>query len=480
MAPYTPLILSRAIPMGTGSLTGRRPASAPRLRTAHGCTRSFHPTKIDSDDDSMTDTWETVGWTSLGGQRYRSDPLLPDSDGDHLRDDIEAGQLVEQRGSRVVFATFSDPLSGDSDGDGLSDLEEADLSLNPFEADTDGDGLQDHREVHALGTAADLTDTDGDTFSDALEVEDAHARGLDPLRPDIKTEVVEIASDFALGAFAGELAPGDSVAWLAGNLMSGASSTVPVAGWLIGGAADARDLVAASTRADWVSASYSVIGLIPATGDAFSVPLKITKFLMKNPHLVGQVCQLILDADWLDETSKIKAIAATAPQAWNTLSQSVSARNLYELVNRGTDLRALSDNLARSNHVEAGPAPFFTATAHAEQRLAAMLDAESTRVTSRSEVFSTAGCGGRCNAAARKADVLAGGIAHEAKLGFVRLTPSIEKQIRSDAYLVRTGKIDGAHWHFFASTRTNSIGASTAVLDLLDDLDIAYTTHLPE
>lgn len=438
------------------------------------------PTKTDSDDDSLTDAWEAAGWTSQSGQRFRSDPLLSASDEDGLPDNLEAGQLVEQRGSRVVFATFADPLSRDSDGDNLSDLEEADLSLSPSETDTDADGLPDYQEVHVVGTAADLADTDGDSFDDRMELDDAGARGLDPLRPDVKADVAAYASDFAKGAFAGELAPGDSVAWLAGNLTAGASSTVPVVGWVVGGAADLRDIVASSIRADWISASYSVIGLVPATGDALSVPLKITKFLMKNPHLVGEVCQLILDADWLDETAKINAIAKTAPHAWNTLSQSASARALYELVKRGTDLRALADNLARPNHIEGRSAPFLATAAHAEQRLATMLNADSRRSTSSDAVFSTDECGERCNATARKIDVLADGIAYEAKLGFVRLTPSIEKQIRSDAYLVKTGKVDGAHWHFFASSRMNSIGASTAVLDLLDDLDIAFTTHLPE
>lgn len=429
------------------------------------------PTKTDSDDDSLTDAREQRGWIGHQGKRFNSDPLLFDSDGDGLPDGLEAGQLVAQRGGRVVFSTFSDPMRPDSDGDGLSDLEEADLSVDPLGSDSDADGLLDYEEVHVFGTAADLADTDGDTFDDQVEVDDTGAQGLDPLRPDAMTSAAAYATEFAAGALAGEFIPGDSAAWLAGNLISGT--------WAFG-IADVRDFVAASIRADWISASYSAIGLVPATGDAVSTSLKISRFLVKNPHLVAEVCQLVLKVEWLDDSAKIKLIAETAPQAWHALSQSSSAHTLLTLAKYGTDLRSLADNLARTNHVDGQPAPFLASPVLAEQELKAMLRPDSSRAASSTKAFSTVGCGGTCNLTARSVDTLTDGIAHEAKLGYVRLTPSVEKQIRSDAYLIKEGEIDGAHWHFFASSRTNSIGASTAVLDLLDDLDIAYSTHLPE
>jgi len=437
------------------------------------------PTRIDSDGDSLTDAWETIGWTSHNGQRFHSDPLLPDSDDDGLSDELEAGQLIEQRGSLVVLATFADPLSADSDGDDLSDLEEADLSLNALDSDTDADGLLDHQEVHTLGTAADVADTDGDYFDDHAEVHD-NDRGLDPLRVDVKADVAAYATDFAKGYLAGELVPGDSMAWLAGSLTSGASSAVPVVGWAVGGAADLRDIVASSIRADWVSASYSVVGLVPVTGDAVSLALKVTKFLVKHPKLIAEVSRLIVDAEWIAESAKIKAVAATAPQAWDRLGQSSSAHTLLTLAKGGTDLRTLAETLARTSHVEGTPAPFLATSASAEEELQRLVNASERSSRASVTAFPTAGCAEECNAVARTIDVIADGVGHEAQLGYLRLTPSIEKQIRSDAYLVKTGELDGAHWHFFASSQTNSIGASTDVLDLLDHLNIAYTTHLPE
>lgn len=74
--------------------------------------------------------------------------------------------------------------------------------------------------------------------------------------------------------------------------------------------------------------------------------------------------------------------------------------------------------------------------------------------------------------------VVAGDVAHESKVGRVSLTPSIERQIRSDAYLVGRGEIAGAQRHFFPSAESNTIGPTEPVLDLLDELEIPYTIHL--
>lgn len=456
--------------------------AGPRTASAGGddiYSMRSDPTKADSDDDDLTDRWETLGWTSADGTRFRSDPLRSDSDDDGLSDGLEAGNLVQQWKSRIVFTPYSDPLSADSDDDGLSDAEEADLSLDPFAADTDQDGLPDQAEVDLIGTDADITDSDEDGFDDGFEVMSLVDRGLDPVRPDVKIDTATFALDFARGAFAGDIAPGDSTAWLAGNLTAGASSAVPVVGWAIGGAADLRDVVASSIRADWVSASYSAIGLVPVTGDVVSVPLKITKFLVKHPKLVAEVSRMVAEADWLDESAKIKAVAAAAPAAWDALRRSVGAQALIRLASGGTNLRSLADDIARANHVKGGTAPFLTRLTSAEKSLVAIVSTDSDAPNAQGAVVSTIGCGDTCNEKARRIDVLVDGIAHDAKLGYVRLTPSIEKQIRSDAFLIRSGAIQGARWHFFASSRSNSVGAAAGVLNLLDELDIAYTIHLP-
>lgn len=438
------------------------------------------PTAIDSDGDQLDDRLETHGWADTDGTRFTTAPKNADTDGDGLLDGAEAGERVDDRADQPTFALYSNPLSPDSDDDGLPDVDEADQSLDPFKPDTDGDGLLDLIELDLVGTAPDLADTDGDGFDDGFEVGNVTIRGLNPLQPDKPADAAAFAREFAQGAFAGEFMPGDTVAWLAGNLASGGSSFVPGVGWIVGGVADLRDLVASSIRADWVSAGYSVVGIVPTVGDGVVVPLKITKFLIRHPHLVSEVCQLIAKSDWIDEALKFKAIAAAAPEAWGALSQSTSANVALSLVLGGIKIESLAEDMARMNHVDGAPAPFLDTLTAAQNELTRMVDSEpSVQLTTR-VITSTSACGQDCNAHGRLVDVLADGVAHETRLGYVTLTPAIAKQIRSDAFLVDSGQIDGAHWHFFASSRSNSVGASAGVISLLEEFGIKYTIHLPK
>lgn len=84
-----------------------------------------------------------------------------------------------------------------------------------------------------------------------------------------------------------------------------------------------------------------------------------------------------------------------------------------------------------------------------------------------------------CNSKVRIFDVFVDGVAHESKVGHVAWTEFTRNQIREDAWLVKKGDIQGAHWHFFASSRSNTIGADKRVFDLLDQAGIPYTVHLP-
>ena len=71
------------------------------------------------------------------------------------------------------------------------------------------------------------------------------------------------------------------------------------------------------------------------------------------------------------------------------------------------------------------------------------------------------------------------GVLHEAKVGYVPLTPSVQREIRKDAWLIGAGVIEAAHWHFLTSDGTSTLGADPRVLDLLDEAGIAFTIHLP-
>lgn len=72
-----------------------------------------------------------------------------------------------------------------------------------------------------------------------------------------------------------------------------------------------------------------------------------------------------------------------------------------------------------------------------------------------------------------------GGVAREAKTGYVRYSTRLVTQIRKDGLLKQAGQIDQAHWHFLPSGRSNTVGADPRILDLLDSYGIEYTIHLP-
>ena len=79
----------------------------------------------------------------------------------------------------------------------------------------------------------------------------------------------------------------------------------------------------------------------------------------------------------------------------------------------------------------------------------------------------------------RFADVCVDGIAHESKVGLVGFSTVIQKQIEKDAFLIKNQAITGAHWNFFASATSSSIGADPRVIDPLLEKGIPFTIHVP-
>ena len=77
----------------------------------------------------------------------------------------------------------------------------------------------------------------------------------------------------------------------------------------------------------------------------------------------------------------------------------------------------------------------------------------------------------------RRIDVLSDGIAHESKVGYTRLTETVEKQIAKDAWLIENGDIQGSTWHFFRSAVTGKIGAAADVIEALQSNGIKYVIH---
>lgn len=418
---------------------------------------------LDSDADGLTDRVESTGWQIADGTIYRTDPGRADSDGDGLTDLDEAGA----RTSREAFAGYSDPLVADTDGDTLTDAAEADAGLDPRDPDLDDDGLRDGYELDVTGTDPESADTDGDTLTDAYEDANRETQGLDPLSPDEQISTSDYLADFAKGAAGGELAPSDSLAWLAGNLASG---------FVPGGIADIRDAVGSALNGDWVGSGVNVLGALPG-GDAVNAERKVVKFLAKHPRLAVEVASLIARTDFLPVAVKLTIIRTVWPD-WDRLVAAGSDEKALLKLQRGrTDLARLAEARLRPGHLAGEPVRPLRATTQARERILDLY-ARTNSAAAKLQSFATSACDD-CGGGVRVGVVVIDGVLHEAKVGYAPLTRVVARQIRKDAWLIRTGAIAGAHWHFLASDLTSTLGADPRVLDLLDEAGIRYTIHLP-
>jgi hypothetical protein len=425
----------------------------------------------DSDGDGIPDQAETSGWRTQGGAVYRTNPDSRDTDGDGLTDGDEAGRLVTK--SENVYYGYSNPLLPDTDGDGLGDAAEADLGLDPFDPDSDDDQLSDGAEVEVVGSAPDMADTDGDGFKDGYEDAKRDSQGLDPLWVDVKVSKASYATGFAKGFVAGDLWREDSLAWLGGNLASGGSSLIPGVGWIVGGVADVRDAIGSAIHADWVGSGFSAVGVVPDVGDAVAIPGKAAKFVARNPELAAATAAIIATAAKVPDAIKVKAARQIWGKNWDDLIDAGASEKAL-LTLRRTKLDDLAGALKRPTHVQGTAARFFADGTEGEVFLENLYGA-TLKGADKQVWASTKGYIGK----GRFFDVFVDGVAHESKVGHVAWSKSIENQIMKDAWLVKNGDIEGAHWHFFASSASNTVGADKKVLDLLDERGIPYTIHLP-
>lgn len=436
------------------------------------------PTRSDSDDDGLDDRAETLGWKTKAGDSFSTDPMNPDSDGDGLPDGIEAGPLLRKNATEIVFLGFSNPLMIDSDGDELSDLDEADEGTDPFLIDTDADGLNDFQELRLFGTDPASKDTDGDGIDDLYEVQNSESQGLSPVFADEKVDTLKYATDFATGAFLGDAKQIDSLAWFLGGLFVGLIGFIPLLGQVVGTTSDLRDLIVNLIKRDWVSAGFNAGGLIPYTGDTASIVRKVKAFIEKNPHLKRVVNTAIANLKQLPEKVRIEVLKATDPSFGELTRKKASDAAVLKMQQNGMDLTGLVAAMKRKGHTVGIPIGPYKDWRSAEIVLELDL-AKRNRNVSTQASRPTDGCLKVCKEFGRKFDVLADGVAHEAKVGYVSLTDNIRKQIQADAHFVETGEIKRAQWHFYQSETTGLIGPSRQVLDLMDELGIKYTIHLP-
>ncbi|MFC7047160.1 hypothetical protein ACFQH6_18735 [Halobacteriaceae archaeon GCM10025711] len=120
----------------------------------------LNPHSPDTDGDNLTDSFEL---------RFPGiDPVNPDTDNDSVLDDAE-NLDGDGLSNRQEQAAGTNPRRTDTDGDSLSDAAEVEVhGTDPRRPDTDGDGLTDPDELE-LGTDPTVADTDGDGVPDGEE-----------------------------------------------------------------------------------------------------------------------------------------------------------------------------------------------------------------------------------------------------------------------------------------------------------------------
>jgi len=108
---------------------------------------------VDTDGDGLKDAVEV---------EHRLNPAVNDANGDLDGDGLS---------NAAEIAAGTDLRNRDTDNDGLADGAEAAHNANPLIADTDGDGITDGDEVNGwpFPSFANLANSDGDIFSDAVE-----------------------------------------------------------------------------------------------------------------------------------------------------------------------------------------------------------------------------------------------------------------------------------------------------------------------
>ncbi len=124
---------------------------------------TFTPDTNDTDDDGFTNYEEIV--------IHGTNPTLPDTDGDTVKDSKDAFPLDPAETLDTDHDGTGDNTDADDDGDGYSDEDEINIhGTNPKRADSDGDGLSDPAEIQTHLTNPNIADTDSDGLSDGAEV----------------------------------------------------------------------------------------------------------------------------------------------------------------------------------------------------------------------------------------------------------------------------------------------------------------------
>jgi hypothetical protein len=421
----------------------------------------------DTDGDGLTDCQEEEGMhDSAGFLVFTSDPREADTDGDGLTDGEEVGEPFAVPGGAKVFTVFSDPRAEDTESDGVSDPQEADSGSRARSNETDGDGLSDLDEL-TIGTDPTIVDTDGDGYGDGQEYYDRDG-GFDPLTPTQVLSGWDYALQFVRGALCGDvslpfgLCDGDSIAFLAGHISGGLFVVT-----------DIRDAIANLFSGDLVGAGLSIFSAIPWAGDAASVPIKVVKFIRRVSGRASDALRMVMRIDQLPSGAKVRLLEELSSSGVSRLrAAGASDDALIRLGRAGMDPALLDDAIAGAAAV--GRSGFLDWRT-AETTLRSLAGAGP-----KAKGFSTI-VGARGTLGYRFVDAWdpVTRVAREAKTGFTRLTPFIQRQIDRDVLLRARGTFAGVEWHFFPSSASDSLGPARELLDELRRQGIPYVIHVP-
>jgi uncharacterized repeat protein (TIGR02543 family) len=155
----------------TGDATGTDNPLSVIMDADKAIGATFTPDTRDDDGDGLTNFQEIV--------EYGTNPALPDTDGDTVKDGADAFPLDPAETLDTDRDGIGDNADTDDDGDGYSDTDETNIHhTNPKRADSDGDGLTDPAEIETHHTDPNVADTDNDGLRDGEEFTTYHTNPL--------------------------------------------------------------------------------------------------------------------------------------------------------------------------------------------------------------------------------------------------------------------------------------------------------------
>ncbi len=535
--------LLRSIADGTGG-TYHDADTASQLPEAFAdIQESIADQGLDRDGDHLSDCDEVLGVTDAAGYlTFASDPDDPDSDDDGLIDGDETGpktywediaELFDGLGFPVPLPAsgsyhpvFSDPELPDTDGDTLGDPEELDFGSRARSNETDGDNLSDAFE-RQIGTNPASVDTDDDGYDDNVEVERV-PYGFDPVFYDRGTTIDEYM-DALIAAYAededhrlnrttayfnglialGEYRDNEALhinfvsivdGYLRGTFNEEFEGQPPADPPFVDG--DIGDVFTPYTVANLTYRDHPFFGgddpilFLHGIAEPHRLPATVDRFLGPNPEKIEEVTRILglLEvksdvADVEDLRAELASVVASIIDASYgstdefLLAYGFSQDGLDRLTTDGqTDLDVVADTIRGQHHEdETGPGEFWDGSRHwakAERYVRNVLY-PATNTLSRTLRAPGFGSG---NSNIRYADHLDDNlVAHEVKTGYVRYTERLRRQIAKDAALIAQGtQISDAHWHFFPSGISDTVGADPRVIDELEQHGIPYTIHTGE